>query len=226
MGDQASERKQGQQHRGGAGDGQIRPLPLGFHTEMPARFFKGDFPIPAQHKVFGNLLRAHRAIGAEKRLGAALAAGMTIHLQERGYAINRKRVQRLMRRMGLEGLAPGPSTSRPAPEHRVYPYLLRDLQIVRPDQVWATDITYVSMPAGFMYLVAIMDRFTRYVLAWELSNTLDTGFCLEALETALSDRRPESFNSDQGVQFTGAAFTWRPEASPSAHQHGRSWPGF
>ncbi len=114
-----------------------------------------------------------------------------------------------MRRMGLEGLAPGPRTSRPAPEHKIYPYLLRDLKITRPNQVWATDITYVPMPAGFMYLVAIMDWYSRYVLAWELSNTLDTGFCLEALETALTGRRPEIFNSDQGVQFTSTAFTRR-----------------
>ncbi len=134
---------------------------------------------------------------------------MTVHLQQQGYAVNRKRVLRLMRRMGLEGLAPGPNTSRPAPEHRVYPYLLRDLEIARPDQVWATDITYVPMPTGFMYLVAILDWYSRYVLAWELSNTLDTGFCLEALERALSGRRPDIFNSDQGVQFTSAAFTQR-----------------
>ncbi len=136
---------------------------------------------------------------------------MTVCLQQQGYSINRKRVQRLMRRMGLEGLAPGPGTSHPAPEHKIYPYLLRDLEIARADQVWATDITYVPMPAGFMYLVAIMDWYSRYVLAWELSNTLDTGFCLEALETALSERRPEIFNSDQGVQFTSAAFTRRLE---------------
>lgn len=134
---------------------------------------------------------------------------MTICLQKQGYTINRKRVQRLMRRMGLEGLAPGPRTTHPAPEHKIYPYLLRDLEIARPDQVWATDITYVPMPAGFMYLMAIMDWYSRYVLAWELSNTLDTGFCLEALETALSGRRPEIFNSDQGVQFTSTAFTRR-----------------
>ncbi len=136
---------------------------------------------------------------------------MTVCLQSQGYAINRKRVQRLMRRMGLEGLAPGPRTSQPAPEHKIYPYLLRDLQITRPDQVWTTDITYIPMSAGFMYLIAILDWYSRYVLAWELSNTLDTGFCLEALETALNGRRPEIFNSDQGVQFTSAAFTQRLE---------------
>ncbi len=136
---------------------------------------------------------------------------MTVCLQDQGYAINRKRVQRLMRRMGLEGLAPGPRTSKPAPEHKIYPYLLRELKVTRADQVWATDITYIPMSAGFMYLVAIIDWYSRYVLAWELSNTLDTGFCLEALETALNGRRPEIFNSDQGVQFTSTAFTRRLE---------------
>ena len=136
---------------------------------------------------------------------------MRVCLQDQGYAINRKRVQRLMRRMGLEGLAPGPRTSKPAPEHKIYPYLLRELKVTRADQVWATDITYIPMSAGFMYLVAIIDWYSRYVLAWELSNTLDTGFCLEALETALNGRRPEIFNSDQGVQFTSTAFTRRLE---------------
>jgi putative transposase len=130
-------------------------------------------------------------------------------LQTQGYGVNRKRVQRLMRQMGLEGLAPGPRTHRPGPEHTVYPYLLRGLQITQPDQVWCTDITYVPMPAGFMYLVAIMDWYSRYVLAWEVSNTLDVGFCLEALEAALAGGRPEFFNSDQGVQFTSTAFTHR-----------------
>lgn len=132
---------------------------------------------------------------------------MTVWLRSQGYPINRKRVQRLMRQMGLEGLAPGPRTSRPGPEHKVYPYLLRNREITQPDQVWASDITYVPMPAGFMYLVAIIDWYSRYVLAWELSNTLDTGFCLEALENALVERRPKIFNSDQGAQYTSTAFT-------------------
>lgn len=134
---------------------------------------------------------------------------MTVWLQAQGYALNRKRVQRLMQRMGLAGLAPGPRTRQPGPEHTVYPYLLRGLAITQPDQVWCTDITYVPMPAGFMYLVAIMDWYSRYVLAWEVSNTLDVGFCLAALEAALAGGRPAFFNSDQGVQFTSAAFTQR-----------------
>ena len=151
---------------------------------------------------------------------------MTVCLQSQGYAINRKRVQRLMRRMGLEGLAPGPRTSQPGPEHKIYPYLLRDLEITRPDQVWATDITYVPMPVGFMYLVAIIDWYSRYVLAWELSNMLDTGFCLEALETALDGRRPEIFNSDQGGTVHQRSVHAAPRAGQRAHQHGRPWPGF
>jgi putative transposase len=134
---------------------------------------------------------------------------MTVWLQGQGYAVNRKRVQRLMRQMGLEGVAPGPRTSRPQPQHRIYPYLLRDLTIDRPDQVWCSDITYLPLPVGFMYLVVVMDWYSRYVLSWELSNTLEAGFCIEALETALQRRRPEIFNSDQGAQYTSWAFTNR-----------------
>jgi len=136
---------------------------------------------------------------------------MTVWLQQQGHAVNRKRVQRLMQLMGLAGIAPGPGTSQPHPAHKVYPYLLRQLVIERPDQVWCTDITYVPMPVGFMYLVVIMDWFSRYVLAWELSNTLDVGFCLVALDRALVRRQPEFFNSDQGAQFTSQAFTGRLE---------------
>ena len=122
--------------------------------------------------------------------------------------INRKRVQRLMRRMGLEGLAPKPSTSKPSPEHAVYPYLLRNRRIERVNEVWASDITYVPMARGFGYLVAIIDWHSRRVLSWRLSNTLDTRFCREALEEAL-DRFgvPEIFNTDQGAQFTATEFT-------------------
>lgn len=132
---------------------------------------------------------------------------MSIWLNQNGYPVNRKRVQRLMRLMGLEGIAPGPSTSKPHPEHRVYPYLLRDLRIERPDQVWASDITYLPMRKGFLFLVAILDWYSRYVVSWRLSNTLDSGFCVEALSAALANARPEIFNSDQGVQFTSTAFT-------------------
>ena len=136
---------------------------------------------------------------------------MTVWLPQQGPAVNRKRVQRLMQLMGLAGIAPGPGTSQPHPAHKVYPYLLGQLVIERPDQVWCPDITYVPMPVGFMYLVVIMDWFSRYVLAWELSNTLDVEFCLVALDCTLARRQPEFFNSDQGTQFTSQAFTGRLE---------------
>ncbi len=122
--------------------------------------------------------------------------------------VNRKRVQRLMRQMGLEAMAPKPGTSKAHPEHPVYPYLLRNLDICRPDQVWAADITYIPMKEGFLYLVAIMDWHSRMVLSWRLSNTMDTSFCLDALEEAISCHgAPEIFNTDQGAQFTAEAFT-------------------
>ena len=121
---------------------------------------------------------------------------MTVQLNRLGYGINRKRVQRLMRRMGLEGVAPGPRTSRPHPEHKVYPYLLRKLLIERPNQVWASDITYIPMHRGFMYLVAILDWYSRYVVAWSISNTLDTTICLDTLDQALTLAQPTIFNSD------------------------------
>jgi putative transposase len=126
-------------------------------------------------------------------------------LRTQGVEVNRKRVQRLMRIMGLEAIAPGPSTSRPHPEHKVYPYLLRGVEVTRANEVWATDITYLPMARGFVYLVAIVDWFSRKVLAWRLSNTLDTSFCVNALEEALRLwGTPEIFNTDQGAQFTAA----------------------
>jgi putative transposase len=131
-----------------------------------------------------------------------------------GHVVNRKRVRQLMRQMGLEPIWPKPNTSKPDPAHRVYPYLLRDLVIDRPNQVWATDITYIPMPKGFLYLVAIMDWHSRKILSWHLSNTLDTDFCVLALEDALARfGRPEIFNSDQGCQFTSRAFTGVLEAA-------------
>jgi len=132
---------------------------------------------------------------------------MTVVLQREGHEVNHKRVQRLMRLMDLEGMAPGPHTSRPHPEHVVYPYLLRGLEVVQPDQVWAADITYVPLAQGWAYLVAIMDWFSRAVLAWRLSNTLCTEFCVEALREALRHHGPPAiFNTDQGSQFTDADF--------------------
>jgi putative transposase len=127
--------------------------------------------------------------------------------------VNRKRVQRLMRVMGLETIYPKQRTTRPAKGHTVYPYLLRNLAVTRPDQVWASDITYVPLRHGFLYLVAVMDWYSRYVLSWRLSNTLEGTFCVEALEEALSRARPEIFNTDQGAQFTASSFTGRLEAA-------------
>jgi len=129
-------------------------------------------------------------------------------LKRRGFKVNRKRVQRLMRIMGLEAIYPKPKTSRPHPGHKVYPYLLRNLKIDRPNQVWAADITYIPMARGFMYLAVVMDWHSRKVLSWRLSNTLEADFCTEALEEALLRHgRPEIFNTDQGAQFTSQAFT-------------------
>jgi putative transposase len=126
--------------------------------------------------------------------------------------IDRKRAQRLMRLMGLEAIYPKPRLSRNTAEHRIYPYLLRNLAIVRPDQVWSSDITFVSMPRGWMYLTVVMDWYSRYVLSWRVSNAPDGLFCLEALEEALAGGTPEIFNTDQGVQYTAAAFTGRLES--------------
>jgi putative transposase len=136
---------------------------------------------------------------------------MTAWLKDQGHDVNRKRVQRLMRLMGLEAIYPKPKLSLPGRNHKVYPYLLRDLAITRPDQVWSTDITYIPMEHGFMYLAAVIDWFSRYVICWRLSNTLDGEFCLEMLDEALSLGKPEIFNTDQGVQFTAAAWTERLE---------------
>ena len=136
---------------------------------------------------------------------------MAFWLTQQGYAVNRKRVQRLMRTMGLEAIYPRPSTTRRCLEHRIYPYLLRDVAILRPNQVWSTDITYIPLARGYGYLTAVLDWYSRYVLSWELSRTLDGAFCLDALEQALAVGSPEIFNTDQGSQFTSQAFTGRLE---------------
>lgn len=134
---------------------------------------------------------------------------MTAHLRRLKYAVNPKRVRRLMRLMGLEAVYPKPRTTVVDSEHRIYPYLLRDLAVERPNQVWSADITYVPMACGFMYLCAIIDWCSRFVVAWQLSNTLDGRFCLATLDAALQQAQPEIFNTDQGVQFTAQAFTQR-----------------
>ncbi len=133
---------------------------------------------------------------------------MRNYLRRQGYRINRKRVQRLMHKMGIESVAPKPNTSKAHPEHRIYPYLLRNLEVICPDQVWCSDITYIRLAGGFVYLVAVMDWYSRYVLSWEISVTMDDEFCVSALESALRRHgRPDIFNTDQGSQFTGNAFT-------------------
>lgn len=133
---------------------------------------------------------------------------MVVYLLEQGHTVNRKHVQRLMRVLGLAGMAPGPATSKPHPEHTLYPYLLRGVAVTRPNQVWSTDITYIRLAHGFAYLVAIIDWYSRRVLAWRLSNTLEAGFCVDCLDDALRVHgRPAVFNTDQGSQFTRVAFT-------------------
>jgi putative transposase len=130
-----------------------------------------------------------------------------VSLLRNGHEVNRKHVQRMMREMGLEAIYPKPHLSQTHPEHKIYPYLLRDVMVDRKDQVWAADITYIPLSRGFMYLVAIIDWWSRYVLAWQMSTSLDTSFCLEALEIALQFGKPEIFNTDQGSQFTSSVFT-------------------
>jgi len=151
------------------------------------------------------LFLAHPFLGSRR---------MSAMLRAEGQPINRKRVQRLMRLMGIVALGPKPRTSRPAPGHKIYPYLLRGMRIDRANQVWAADITYLPMQRGFLYLVAIIDWASRAVLAWRLSNSMDVSFCLDALDEALARfGKPEIFNTDQGSQFTSTVFTGRLEAA-------------
>jgi putative transposase len=134
---------------------------------------------------------------------------LTAKLKQLGYEVNHKRVRRLMKKMGLSAIYPKPKLSLSNSSHKIYPYLLQDVEIVRKDQVWSTDITYIRLRQGFIYLVAILDWYSRYVLSWEISNTMDVSFCLSALERALRQAKPEIFNSDQGSQFTSHEFTGR-----------------
>jgi len=132
------------------------------------------------------------------------------YLGRKGFEVNVKRIKRLMRTLGIQVVYPKKNLSKPHPDHRIYPYLLGGVVVSRANQVWSTDITYIRMRHGFLYLVAIIDWYSRYVLSWRLSNTLDTGFCLEALDEALANYGPcEIFNSDQGCQFTSKTFTDR-----------------
>jgi putative transposase len=132
---------------------------------------------------------------------------MTAALKRLGEAVGERRVRRLMRQMGLYAIYPKPRTSQPHPEHKIFPYLLREVEVTRPNQVWAADITYIRLLHGFAYLVAIMDWFSRYVLAWRLSNNMEADFCIECLEEALEHGCPDIFNTDQGSQFTSLDFT-------------------
>ena len=146
---------------------------------------------------------------------------LTAWLRSEGHVVNRKRVARLMHKMGLAAIYPQPKPSGMNKPSKTYPYLLKGLRIIRPNQVWATDITYIRLSHGFVYLIAVMDWFSRYVLSWELSNSLDVYFCLSALDRALSQARPVIFNTDQGSQFTSDAFTHRLKAAQVAI----SWAG-
>ena len=135
------------------------------------------------------------------------ARRMHASVRAKGHLVNIKRIRRLMRLMDIEAIYPKPKTSKANKDHKIYPYLLRGLDINHKNQVWSADITYIPMAAGFMYLVAIIDWFTRYVLAWQISNSLETSFCMEALDQALQTGKPKIFNTDQGAQFTSSAFT-------------------
>ena len=149
---------------------------------------------------------------------------MTAWLRKQGHRVNPKRIRRLMRLMGLETVYPKPRLSQSHPQHRKFPYLLRDLSVTRPDQVWSADITYIRLDKGFAYLVAILDWFSRYVIAWEMDITLETGFCLKALDRALAKGRCEIFNTDQGCQFTSTEFTNRLEQEGiRISMDGRGW---
>lgn len=162
-------------------------------------------PLPANDNDLGLMRRIDELFLRWPFLGSRRVATL---LSAEGARVNRKRVRRLMRVMGIAALGPKPRTSKPGAGHRIHPYLLRDLVIDRPNQVWCADITYLPMGRGFLYLVAVMDWHSRAVLAWRVSNTMDTGFCVSALEEALSRfGRPEIFNTDQGSQFTAASFT-------------------
>lgn len=132
---------------------------------------------------------------------------ITLAMREEGFAVNHKKVARLMRQMGIQAIYAGPKTSNPAPNHKIYPYLLRGVEITQPDQVWSSDMTYIPMQSGFMYLVAVIDWFSRFVLSWGASNTQDADFCASVLKRALRKGKPEIFNTDQGSQFTSEVFT-------------------
>jgi putative transposase len=170
-----------------------QPVPAGYYQPVPA----GADELVVMRRI-DELHLEYPFYGSRR---------MAVVLRDDGWVVNRKRTRRLMRLMGLEAIYQKPNTSRPHPNHKVYPYLLRGLIIDRPNQVWCADITYIPMAKGFVYLVAVMDWFSRRVLAWRLSITMETDFCVDALHEAMDRHgRPEIFNTDQGVRFTSAAF--------------------
>ncbi len=165
-------------------------------------YYQSAEPDPEEAEIMRliDVIHTHRPFLGSRRIRDAL--------QDVGYRIDRKRVRRLMRKMGIQAIYPKPNTSKRCAQHKVYPYFLRGLEIKRPNQVWATDVTYIPMAKGFVYLTVVMDWYSRKVLAWRLSNCLDSAFCIDALEEALYRYgKPDIFNSDQGVQFTSGAFT-------------------
>jgi putative transposase len=167
-----------------------------FYAQQKPRMIDEDYLLLSQ--LIDKEYTRHPFYGSRK---------MVVFLKTSGHIVNRKRVQGLMRNMGLAGMAPGPNTSRPHPEHKVYPYLLRGVSVIRPDQVWSTDITYIRLAHGFAYLVAVIDWYSRRVLSWRISNSMEAEFCVDCLEEALRwYGKPEIFNSDQGSQFTSDAF--------------------
>ncbi len=183
-------------------------LSIGRQCELLGLSRSGFYYEPTGHSALNLLLM--RLIDAEYTCHPFYGyRKMVRFLQARDYAVNKKRVARLMQIMGLQAMVPGPHTSRPAPDNKVYPYLLRGLAIERVNHVWSCDITYIPMPRGFVYLFAVIDWYSRFVLAWELSTTLDTAFCLAGLERALALGTPVIFNTDQGAQFTSVEFTTR-----------------
>ena len=183
-------------------------IPLITQCQLLGLSRSGWYASPAAESILNQELREYldREYTAHPFYGRRR---MTVVLRRAGYPVNRKRVIRLMAEMGLQAIYPKPVTSRPHPDHQIYPYLLRGVAVTVPDQVWSTDITYLHLPGGFVYLVAILDWYSRKVLAWRLSNTLETRFCLDCLEDALAARQPVIFNTDQGSQFTSLAFTGR-----------------
>jgi putative transposase len=184
------------------------PISIARQCELQGIHRSGIYYAPAEESAMNlELMKRIDVVYTATPFYGALK--ITDALQKQGYAVNHKRIERLMRIMGLQAIYPKPCTSKPAPEHKIYPYLLRNVRIQAPDHVWSSDITYIPMRQGFMFLVAIIDWFSRFVLAWELSNTIDTRFCLVALEKALARGGPQIFNTDQGAQFTAEDFTQR-----------------